>query len=104
MVIVHVFIEVKPEFRDKFIKETKLNASASIHEPGIARFDFIQDAEDPDQFMLLEVYRSKEDPNKHKETSHYKRWNDAVQDMMAVPRSKRVFRNIFPGEKGWDSA
>jgi len=104
MVIVHVFMEVKPEFREKFINETITNAQASLQEPGIARFDFIQDVEDVNKFTLVEVYRSQSDKGKHKETSHYQHWSDVVREMMAVPRSKRIFTNILPSEEGWDSA
>ena len=103
MLIVHVFIEVKPEFRDEFIDETKANAKASIKEPGIARFDFLQDIGKPNAFLLVEVYRTEADPAKHKETKHYQKWNEAVKDMMAVPRSKKIYKNILPGEEEWDS-
>jgi len=50
---------------------------------------------------LVEVYRTAEDPAKHKETAHYKKWRDTVADMMAEPRSSIKFFNVFPDEKGW---
>ena len=102
MYIVHVFIEVKPEFREQFIKETIANAGASIQEPGIARFDFLQEVDATNKFILVEAYRTKDDTAQHKETAHYKRWNQVVAEMMAVPRSKMVYSNIYPGETGWE--
>lgn len=102
MYIVQVFVQVKPDYQDKFIDATIINAKASILEPGIARFDVLMDTNDPNSFVLLEVYRTKDDPAKHKKTDHYMHWKNTVEDMIAVPRTKKVYENIFPGESGWD--
>lgn len=97
MYIVHVFIEVKPNCLKEFIEATLEIAKASIKEPGIARFDFLQDADDPTDFMLNVVYRTKDDPGRHKETAHYLRWKTVVEDLIAAPRTKKVYENIFSG-------
>ncbi|MDF7806983.1 putative quinol monooxygenase [Pontiellaceae bacterium B12219] len=102
MFIVHVFIHVKPDCLEAFKAATLENARNSIKEPGIARFDFLQDA-DPNRFVLVEVYRTPEDAVKHKETAHYAIWRDTVADMMAEPRSAAKYTNITPDETGWDS-
>ena len=102
MYIVHVFVHVKEEKIEAFKKATIENAQNSIKEPGIARFDFVQQQDDPTRFVLVEVYRTVEDPLKHKETIHYKKWRDTVADMMAEPRSALKFFNVYPDEKGWD--
>lgn len=102
MFIVHVFIHVKPDFIEEFKAATLENVKNSIQEPGIARFDFLQDA-DPNRFVLVEVYRTPEDAGKHKETAHYATWRDTVADMMAEPRSSTKYSNIAPDEGGWDS-
>jgi autoinducer 2-degrading protein len=80
------------------------NAKQSVREPGVARFDVIQQQDDPTRFILVEVYRTANDPAKHKETAHYKRWRDTVENMMAEPRSSVKFSNVFPDEEGWDVA
>jgi len=103
MFIVHVFVHVKPDQEENFKAATKVNAQESIKEPGIARFDFIQQQDDPTRFVLVEVYRTAEDPVLHKETAHYKAWRDTVADMMAEPRTNIKYLNVFPPEKGWDS-
>ncbi len=103
MFIVHVFIHVKPGCREAFKSATLANARNSVQEPGIARFDFIEQADDPDRFILAEVYRTPEDAVKHKETTHYALWRDTVADMMEEPRSSIKFTNIAPDEEGWDS-
>lgn len=102
MLIVHVDVHVKPDRVEDFIDATLANARESVNEPGIARFDVVQDNEDPARFVLVEVYRTPEDPARHKETAHYQTWRDTVADMMAEPRQSRKFSNCFPGEDGWD--
>jgi len=102
MLIVHVFVHVKSDQIEAFLKATFENAQNSIQEPGIARFDIIQQQNDPTRFVLVEVYRTADDPARHKETAHYQKWRDAVADMMAEPRSSMKYTNVFPDEKGWD--
>ena len=102
MLIVHVHIHVKPECVERFKEVSLANAKASIEEPGIARFDVLQQQDDPNRFILQEVYRQADAPAKHKETAHYARWRDTVAGMMAEPRSSVKYVNVFPGEDGWD--
>lgn len=101
MFIVHVFAHVKPEHIEAFRNATIKNAHNSIKEPGIARFDVIQQQDDPTRFVLLEVYRSPDDPARHKQTAHYQKWRDTVEIMMAEPRTSIKYNNVFPDEKGW---
>jgi autoinducer 2-degrading protein len=102
MLVVHVFVHVKPEAVEAFKQATVENASNSIQEPGIARFDVIQQTDDPTRFVLVEVYRTPEDPARHKETTHYNTWRETVAAMMAEPRSSIKYGNVFPDENGWD--
>ncbi|MCZ2153575.1 MAG: antibiotic biosynthesis monooxygenase [Bryobacterales bacterium] len=101
MLIVHVSIHVKPEFVDAFIAATLKNVRESALEPGVARFDFVQQLDDPARFQLLEVYRSADAPARHKETTHYREWRDAVAEMMAEPRTSVKFDNLFPDDEDW---
>ena len=102
MLIVQVAVHVKPDCVEAFKTATLDNACHSIQEPGIARFDVLQQADDPTRFMLVEVYRSPEATLQHKETAHYARWRDTVADMMAAPRSSVKYANLFPTDPGWD--
>jgi autoinducer 2-degrading protein len=99
MLIVHVHVHVKPEFIDAFREATVENAANSIQEPGIARFDVIQQTDDPAKFVLIEVYRTREATVQHKETLHYAKWRDKVAPMMAVPRSSIKYKNAFPPDE-----
>lgn len=101
MFIVHVFAHIKPDQVEAFRTATLENARNSIQEPGIARFDVIQQQDDPTRFVLVEVYRTSDDPARHKETVHYQKWRDTVADMMAEPRKSVKYTNAFPDEQGW---
>lgn len=102
MFIAHVFVQVKEGMIEEFKQATVENAMNSIKEPGVARFDFVQQQDDPTRFVLVEVYRTEDDPAKHKETEHYKKWRDTVADMMLVPRYAIKYSNVHPNEEGWD--
>lgn len=101
MLIVQVHVHVKSEYIESFKTATIENARNSIKEPGIARFDVIQQNDDPTRFVLIEVYRSDTAPAKHKETAHYVKWRESVNEMMAAPRTSLRYTNIFPGDQEW---
>jgi len=101
MYIVHVHIHVSPEFIDAFKVVSLENARNSLLEPGIARFDVIQQTDDPTRFELIEVYRTPEDPAKHKETAHYNKWRELAEPMLAEPRTRTLYDNIFPSDRDW---
>lgn len=101
MFIVQVFVQVKPEYIDAFREATIANASRSVLESGIARFDVLQQSDDPTHFLLVEVYRTPQDPTRHKETEHYRIWRDTVEPMMAAPRRSVKYANVFPSDEGW---
>ena len=101
MLIVHVHVHVKPESIDAFMKASLENARNSIQELGVARFDVVQRQDDPTRFVLVEVYRTPDDPARHKETNHYKIWRDTVAEMMVEPRSGLKYENVFPDDEGW---
>jgi autoinducer 2-degrading protein len=101
MQIVLVHVIVKPEFIEAFKQATIENASNSVQEAGIARFDVIQESEDPTKFILVEVYKTAEAPAAHKETAHYVRWRDTVAEMMAESRQGIKYTNIFPDDASW---
>jgi len=101
MLVVHVHVRVKPECVETFKQASLENARDSVREPGIARFDVVQQQDDPTRFVLVEVYRNADAPAQHKETAHYARWRDAVAPMMAEARRSVKFDNVFPPDAGW---
>jgi (4S)-4-hydroxy-5-phosphonooxypentane-2,3-dione isomerase len=101
MLIVYVHVHVKPESVAAFRQASIENARNSVQEPGIARFDVIQQQDDATRFLLIEVYRTAEAAAAHKETAHYAKWRDAVASMMAEPRSSVKFNAVFPDPQNW---
>ena len=101
MFVVIVQAHVKPEFIEAFKDLTMNNVNNSIHEPGIARFDFYQQSDDPSRFVLIEIYRSEDAPSKHRDTAHYAVWRDAVVDMMVEPRTKITYGILYPPISEW---
>jgi autoinducer 2-degrading protein len=102
MFIVVVNVHVTPDGIDTFREATLTNARASSREPGIARFDFMQQRDDPTRFLLIEVYRDEAATAAHKETAHYKAWRDAVTPFMASPRVSQKYTNLAPADAGWE--
>jgi autoinducer 2-degrading protein len=101
MLIVHVHARVKPESVADFRQATIENARSSVQEPGIARFDVVQQQDDATRFVLIEVYRTLQAQAAHKETAHYAKWRDAVAPMMAEPRQSVKYNAVFPDSQGW---
>ncbi len=102
MFIVHVLVHVRPDQVEAFRTATVENARNSIKEPGIARFDILQEQDNPTRFVLVEAYRTADDPARHKDTAHYLKWRDTVAGMMAEPRTSIKYSNVFPDEQGWN--
>ena len=101
MYLVHVHVSVKPECVEAFKAATLQNACLSLLEPGVARFDVIQQQDDPTRFVLVEVYGDADAALAHKASAHYPVWRDAVAPMMATPRTSVKFDTVFPGADGW---
>jgi (4S)-4-hydroxy-5-phosphonooxypentane-2,3-dione isomerase len=101
MYIVLVHVHVKPEYVEPFKEASLVNAQNSLRETGVARFDVIQEFDDPTKFVLVEAYFNQEDASKHKETQHYAIWRDTVAEMMAEPRVGVKYCNVFPEKSGW---
>ncbi len=101
MLVVHVQVHVKPDAVSSFLAATRENARLSVLEPGIARFDVVQQADDPARFVLVEVYRDTAAPAAHKNTPHYQAWRDTVEPMMAEPRRSTRFNSAYPDDGDW---
>lgn len=101
MHIVLVQAHVKPDAIEAFRLATIENARHSVQEQGIAHFDFIQQDDDPARFVLVEVYRDRQAPPRHRDTRHYAVWREAVEDMLVEPRTKVEYTNVFPGDADW---
>lgn len=98
MHVIHVHVHVLAHAIDAFRQATLVNAAHSVEEPGVARFDLLEQQDDPARFILVEAYRTAEAIQAHKDTAHYAAWRDAVAPMMAEPRRSTKFVNTFPDD------
>lgn len=104
MLIVHVDVHVVPDQIEAFLDATRANHAASLTEPGVLRFDVVQDLADPAHVVLVEVYRDDAAAAAHKETAHYATWRDAVADLMAQARASVKFAAVAPTQaERWDT-
>lgn len=101
MYIVHVHVHVRPEFVKSLERISLENARNSLREPGIARFDVIHQADDPSYFELIEVYRTPTNSASHKTTAHYNKWRELVEPMLVEPRTRTIYKNLFPSDEDW---
>jgi quinol monooxygenase YgiN len=101
MHIAIVHVHVKAEAVSAFEAATEANARQSRLEPGVARFDVLQQRDDPTRFVLFEVYRDADAAVAHKTTAHYLTWRDTVASLMAEPRVGLVHDERSPDERGW---
>jgi quinol monooxygenase YgiN len=102
VLVVHVFVHVKPESVERFAAATLENARASVREPGVVRFDVLRQEDDPARFVFVEIYRTADDPARHKATAHYAAWRDAVEPMLAEPRRSVKYQALFPAPEHWE--
>ncbi len=103
MYVVCIHVRVHPENRQDFIDASLENARETIQEPGNLRFDVNQQLDDPDRFVLYEVYRDESGMEAHKETAHYAKWRDIAEPMLVKPRSRTKYRNLAPADPGWET-
>jgi quinol monooxygenase YgiN len=101
MLILIVHIHIKTEHIEAFREATIENGRNSLQEPGIARFDFMQQSDDPSRFVLYEVYRDTAATVAHKETAHYHAWLAKVDHMFAEPRTRALYTNVYPPDASW---
>jgi len=102
MIVRAITVYVKEGMEEVFKTATINNRKGSIAEPGILRFDILQNSEKPSEFFLYEVYASEEATLAHKETDHYKTWKETVEPMMAAKRIGQAFSVVEPSrEQEW---
>ncbi|MGB4292745.1 MAG: antibiotic biosynthesis monooxygenase [Bacteroidales bacterium] len=99
MIVTCVYVHVKPDMVDAFIKASTANHLESVKEPGNLRFDFLQQADDPCRFMIYEAYESEEAAAAHKNTPHYQTWRATVENMMAEPRKGVKYNILQPSDR-----
>ncbi len=92
---------IKPELVEEYKTATLENAIKTMEEPGVLRFDVLQDKEDPSHFSLFEVYRDIEAREKHLETEHFFAWKEVALAAFAKKGHGFEFEAVHP-EGEWN--
>jgi autoinducer 2-degrading protein len=96
MIAIWVKVKVKPEGREKFLKAIEVDALGSERdEPGCARFNVLQDAQDPNTYYFYEVYRDESALEAHRAAPHYAVWR-AAADTLDGPAQATRCQTVFP--------
>jgi quinol monooxygenase YgiN len=95
MYIVLVHVNVAKSEIDAFVEAVKENAMNSNLEPGVIKFDVVQQVDEPARFILIEMYKDENAAKLHKTSEHYLKWRDEVAGMMAEPRKGVQYNDIF---------
>jgi autoinducer 2-degrading protein len=81
---VHVF--VKPEAMDDFMELIRLDQEGTLAEPGCVRFDVVRSVDDPNEFLIWEVYLDEEAAAFHKTTPHYAEFKEKMPALASKDR------------------
>ena len=99
MIVTCVHGHVLPGRIEDFREALRMNYKGTSAEPGNIRFDLLHQSDDPCRFMIYEVFESEEAVRLHKETPHYLRWRDMVEQWMAEPRKGIRYEIIEPSAR-----
>jgi (4S)-4-hydroxy-5-phosphonooxypentane-2,3-dione isomerase len=70
-----VHLQIDPTGREEFLDAMRANAETSVQdEPGCLRFDLCSVADDPDRFVLYELYADEAAFAEHKAAPHFADW------------------------------
>jgi quinol monooxygenase YgiN len=89
-------MQVTPENIEEFKQICAENAKNSVKEPGVKRFDVLQQSDDPTRFVLVEAYLDETDLEKHKQTAHYNKWRQVAEKMILGERTRTRYEPVWP--------
>lgn len=101
MIVRVISLKVKSAQIEAFKEASTANHRGSLKEPGVLRFDVLQNDSDPNEFVLYEVYANEAATLAHKETPHYRTWKEAIEPMLAEPRSSSSYSLIAPDAESY---
>ena len=89
-----VYVEVKNDRVDDFLRAMAINAGGSRLEEGCYRFDVLRDPENPCKFTFYEAYENEDAFKFHKTTTHFKAWADFKATGGVVFQENKVLSGI----------
>ncbi len=102
MFIIVAKIQIKPEFRERFLESMLDDARGSVqNERECFHFSVVQDQQDPNRIVLFEVYEDRKAFEVHMQAPHFIRWRDTVTDWYAAPTEVLECSNLYPSDESW---
>jgi autoinducer 2-degrading protein len=96
MLAMWVKVRIKPDQRKRFLDAIEVDALGSERdEPGCARFNVLQDAQDPNVYYFYEVYKDQAALEAHRAMPHYAVWR-AAADTLDGPSEPTRCETVFP--------
>ena len=94
---------IKPEFVEAYRDAIVENARHTLLEPGIIRFDVLQDKKNPTHFSLFEAYQDAAARETHLTMPYFLKWKETVlgQEMFAQKGHGDEFDAVFPQADAW---
>jgi len=96
VIALFVTLDVRPGVRGRLVEAISAQGAASLErEPGCLRFDVCVDADDPNRFLLYEVYEDEAALEAHRTTPHFAVWREAAAE--CVERQVNTVTSIVFG-------
>lgn len=81
LVAFQIFIKIKPDRLDEFMRVALADAAESIKEPDNLRFEIWRQPDDPTRLVVFEIYRSEDAVAFHRQQPYVQAWRAAVEAM-----------------------
>ncbi|ABD06574.1 Antibiotic biosynthesis monooxygenase [Rhodopseudomonas palustris HaA2] len=85
MIYVVATTQVKPESREAFIEGAKACIAETRKEKGCIAYDSHTSINDPNIFVVVERWESRDDLNAHARAPHMKAWRELSNPLKAAP-------------------
>lgn len=100
MILIVVKQPVRANYADEFPSLVRDFTEASRAEPGCISFDWCRSADDPNLYVLIEVFRDEEAGRAHVESDHFKAASESMPRWLAA--APEIIHVEVPGDS-WSS-
>lgn len=85
MIVVHAKMQIQASARELFLSEVQTLIAASRAEEGNISYDLLEDTEQPNSFVMMEVWKDKEAIATHNASSPFQAFTSKAPQFMAAP-------------------
>jgi quinol monooxygenase YgiN len=96
MIVVIVKQPVRPKYADEFPSLVEEFTQSTRAEPGNISFDWYRSADDPNLWILIEIFRDRESGDAHVESAHFKAASEMMPRLLAA--APEIINVEVPGD------